>query len=244
MSLDIENVSKRYKGADSKKFNALDHITISMEQGSIMALIGQNGAGKTTLMKCMLGFVRPESGNIKVDGLTVGELNRKNDIGFMPENVSNIENITGREYITGLMMLRGVGWESVAERFEHLVKELFLEKYMDIPMGNCSKGNFKKIIFLQSLLHAPKMLILDEPTDGLDPVSRRHMLQEIRNFKNEGGYTIISTHLLSDIEVVADEVVILQKGCVLSKSKVSQLDGTIDEWYIQKIEESGRIDEL
>lgn len=244
MSLQANGVTKNYKNYAKKKFAAIDHISFEIEEGNVCALIGQNGAGKTTLIKSLLRMISLDMGEFTVDGGSVENLLKQNDVGFMPEVVAGIRNITGEEYIQGLMDLRGISWDEVKERYEGLVKLLHLSKYMQIPMQHCSKGNFKKIIFIQAVLHNPRLVVLDEPTDGLDPISRKNMLDEIKRLKENGGYTIISTHILSDIEKVADQVMILQLGKLLSSVAIENIGQSLEDWYIKQIKESGALDEI
>jgi ABC-type multidrug transport system ATPase subunit len=244
MSLTIEQLNKSFHTTNNKKFPALKNISLTLEPGRVHALIGQNGAGKTTLIKCLLGFLKADSGTIAIDEVPVKQMIQMNQVGYMPEVISNMGTITGRDYILDMMLLRGMKKENIENVFQELVQTFFLEKYIDIPLAHCSKGNFKKIIFLQAILHNPRLLILDEPTDGLDPISRRRMLEEINHLKNNNSYIIITTHLLSDLERVADDITVLQKGQILAAAERKDLKESIDDWYIKQIEKSGQINEL
>ena len=237
MSIHIENLSKKYKGYNAKKFYALRDVNLEIEDSTCLALIGQNGAGKTTLIKCLLGFLHYEQGKIWIDNRRIKDVILENQLGFMPEKIENLDQITGRSYIQSMIMLRGL--KNVDEKLEQLLQRLSLEKYMDIPMTHCSKGNYKKILFLQAILHHPKLLILDEPTDGVDPISRRIMLEMINEQKSSGCYVIITTHLLSDIERVADQIVVLNSGCVIAETKREELKEDMEDWYIQCLEKCG-----
>lgn len=238
MSLVIENVSKQYKGYNSKKFYALNSINLTMTSGTCLALIGQNGAGKTTLIKSILGLIQFE-GSITIDDGKISEIIGKNQLGYMPEIVENLGSITGREYIESLMALRGIKPVEYKEELNKLTKRLAVEKYLDIPLEHCSKGNYKKILFIQAILHQPGLLVLDEPTDGLDPISRRTMLEIINEYKDRGCYVIVTTHLLSDIERIADLVAIINEGTVLKTVEKTKLSDSIEDWYIKLLQDYG-----
>lgn len=238
MSIEIIGYKKTYQKT------VFENLSMTLQPQRVYGLMGQNGAGKSTLMKCFLGLCRSNGGSALVDGIVPRVLMRKNQIGYMPEIISNMGRMTGREYIFHLMMLRGIKWSEVEERFEQLQERLFVKKFMDIPMEECSKGSLKKILFIQAILHKPKVLILDEPTDGLDPISRKNMLKEVRSTAAEGGYVIFSTHLLSDVQDSCDEVLVLQRGKVIANMEVARIIGPIEDWYIKLIEESGEINDL
>ena len=238
MSIVIQNLSKKYKGYNSKKFYALKDINLQIDDNTCLALIGQNGAGKTTLIKCLLGLVRHEEGFIKINDKKIGYIIQNNELGFMPEKVENLEKITGRQYINQFTILRGIN-SDCEENLHNLILRLSLDKYMDIPMGHCSKGNYKKILFLQAILHKPKLLILDEPTDGVDPISRRVMLDIVNDIKKSGCYVIVTTHLLSDIERIADKIAILNSGKIIEEVNRKNMREDIEDWYINCLQRCG-----
>jgi ABC-2 type transport system ATP-binding protein len=244
MSFVIDHLSKAYPGAGLlKNTPVLRNVSYTLDAGRALALIGQNGAGKTTLLKCILGFLRPDSGTAQLDGQTIPALMKENKVGYMPEQLGKL-SMTPREYVSTLMLLRGLPKAAFTDRLEELAGLLYLTKYLDKPMTKCSKGTVKKTIFLQSILHCPAFLILDEPTDGLDPIARRAMLAEIRSLKTQGCTLIITTHLLSDLMLVADEAAILQKGALLTSVDTAALPSSLDEWYYRQIMESGGMEDL
>lgn len=239
MSIHIRDVSKMYKGYDGKKFYALKNINLYVDAGKCLALIGQNGAGKTTLIKCLISLISPDSGAIEIDGMKMGQMIKENKLGYMPEIVEGLDKITGNQYITQMMTLRGIDKKEYVERLNYYIEKLSLGKYMNIPMGHCSKGNYKKILFLQAIIHEPRCLILDEPTDGVDPISRRELLSIINEIKYAGNMVIITTHLLSDIERVADKIAILKDGMLLEEIGREKLEGSVEDWYINLIQTYG-----
>lgn len=241
MSLIVNHVSKTYQSGiwNVKKVYALKDVSFSLESGSVLALVGQNGAGKTTLIKCMLDFIRTETGSITIDGSGIKKLIQDCQVGYMPERLLFPSRITLSEYISDLMVLRGKSEDEYQELFDTYIQKFYMTKHMNTSVEHFSKGTTKKAAFIQAVLHQPNLLILDEPTDGLDPVSRRALLNEINELKKAGSTVIITTHLLSDISLVADEVIVLQNGCVVRQASVSEISSSLDDWYLQTVFEQG-----
>lgn len=241
MSLVIEDIGKTYKFniLGTKKLEALKHINIRIESGSVLALVGQNGAGKTTLIKCILNYLKADTGKIQFDEKPIKEIVKEGKLGYMPEILQYDGMFTLKEYVTDLMVLRGCSMKDYNERFECLVDKFHMTKHLEKPLKKYSKGNMKKATFIQAVLHNPQLLILDEPTDGLDPVSRRALLNEILEIKKNGGTVIITTHILSDLLMVADDIVLLQNGKIICESELSEISGTLDDWYLEKIVQYG-----
>lgn len=246
MSLIINHINKIYKSGlfGNVKFIALSDINFSLETGHVLALIGQNGAGKTTLIKCILGFIRPNSGNISMDDNTILNIIRQGQLGYMPEMLKYEGLITFNEYIRDLMVLRGKNMSDYQERYISLLDKFHMHKHMNKLLTQYSKGTMKKATFIQAILHNPNLLILDEPTDGLDPISRRVLLNEVLEIKRNGGTVIITTHLLSDLSIVADKIVVLQNGKLISQSEMKNIHESLDDWYLQTITQQGGLDEI
>jgi len=241
MSLNINHIGKTYKhGMINTRFTqALIDVSFFAPNGSILAVIGQNGAGKTTLIKCILNLLHPDIGDINFDDKTIDDIIREGNLGYMPENLHFPDMITFKEYITDIMILRGKNINVYKERFDRLVDKLFLTDHINKNMSEYSKGTMKKVAFIQAVLHQPKLLVLDEPTDGLDPVSRRVLLNELIEIKQAGGIVLITTHILSDLELIADKVVVLQKGTIIKEEILSKIETSLDDWYLNTLIENG-----
>lgn len=246
MSLVVEHVNKKYKSRknNNEKIFSINDITFTLENGKILALIGQNGAGKTTLIKCMLHLLHPDSGTILMNGETIDQIIGKGELGFMPDNLKFPEMITLKEYIVDLLVLRGKKFKDYEKEFYYLVEKLFMTTHLEKTISKYSKGTMKKAAFIQAIIHRPKLLILDEPTDGLDPVSRRILLQELLKLKKQGSIIVITTHLLADLSMIADEIIVLQDGHVIRKSRKADINTSLDDWYLETILENGEIEHL
>lgn len=244
MSLQIVNLKKQYRGKFSEKNLVLKGVNYELENGQVLAIVGQNGAGKSTLIKCLLSFLKPNEGSIVMDGKPIEELVKAGKVGYMPEAFRGPEMVTVRQYINDLLILRGLNPEDYKARLDDLIERFYMKKHMDKPFSKCSKGTVKKVIFIQAILHNPKLLVLDEPTDGLDPISRRLLLNEIKKIKEDGGTVAITTHLLSDLSLVSDKVIVLQKGVIIADASCNELHGSLEDWYFDTLVKNGGIEEL
>lgn len=246
MSLDLKNIDKTYRSGFGSHNDciALSDVSFSIPSGSVLALIGQNGAGKTTLIKCLMEFIHLDRGEIRFNENKIGELKQNNQIGYMPETVRFPGLITLKEYIDDLLVLRGLKIEDYQQHYSRLIQALNMAKHEEKILTQCSKGTMKKAAFIQAVLHCPALLVLDEPTDGLDPVSRRALLNEVSEMKRNGSTVIITTHLLSDLSLVADQVVVLQNGRLIQDIPYTQIETSLDDWYLQTLLEHGELDKL
>lgn len=241
MSLVVNNVGKTYRRGiwRYKEILALKDITFSLEQGKVLALLGQNGAGKTTLIKCLLNFLKVDTGTIRINGQNIETLINLCKVGYMPEKLQFSPKITIKEYISDLMILRGKNDTEYLNDLSELISEFYLEDHLQKKLETFSKGTAKKVAFIQAILHKPELLILDEPTDGLDPVSRRVLLNKINFLKRQGCTVVITTHLLSDISFVADQLIVLQKGQIIENVEAGKLNSSVDDWYLNVIMNHG-----
>lgn len=216
MSLKVCNLKKTIKG---KKI--LDNVSFEIGQGKIYALIGQNGSGKTTTIKCILNFFKANSGSISFNGENITNLiNEGFIIGYSPEILLFPKSITLHTYLYDIGILKGVNSRYLKDRILELTELFDLSEYSHKNILNFSKGMKRKIAFIQSLLYEPKLLILDEPTDGLDPVSRRKVLDYIKILSSNGTSILITSHILSDLEKVCDNVGVLYEGTIIDEINV------------------------
>ena len=201
----VENLTKRFG-----KLTALDSVSLTMEQGKCIALIGPNASGKTTLIKSILGLVFPTKGKIFINNVSViGEWKYKSNIGYMPQIGRYPENVTIQQLFRMLIDLRQLEWSTcdtdLYTRFE-------IENIQAKKLGTLSGGTRQKISACLAFLFNPAILILDEPTAGLDPVSTEILKEKILKEKANGKLILITSHVLSDLDELVDEVVFLQEG--------------------------------
>ncbi|GIU20927.1 MULTISPECIES: ABC transporter ATP-binding protein [unclassified Shewanella] len=212
-------VSARHIRHQFADFLALNDVSFEVERGQTMALLGHNGAGKSTLIKILLGLLKPSGGEVIVLGEQHSGQRADLKIGYLPENVSFYDKLTGKEILSYFAALKGIGKKRVSQ----LIEEFGLEYAQDRALKTYSKGMKQRLGFAQAILSEPELLLLDEPTVGLDPVASQFLYGKIAELKLQGCGVIVCTHELSLIENNIDIALILAKGESLAKGSLSQL---------------------
>ncbi|HDM91981.1 MAG TPA: ABC transporter ATP-binding protein [Candidatus Korarchaeota archaeon] len=204
---------------------AVDKVSVDFEPGVIHALLGPNGSGKSTLMKMAIGVVRPDAGEIRVDGIDPARnpVSARKIVGYAPEEIVIYESLTPAETLSFLGSVYGLPRGELEERVNLLVRLLKLEDHMNKLAGELSHGNRRKLLLVSALLHDPKVLILDEPFSGLDPEAGRVLREIMRKYASEGKIVLFSTHILELAEAVADVVTIMHMGRVVARGSPEEL---------------------
>lgn len=215
--LTLSNLKKHY--ATQK---AVDDISFSIAQGSIFGLLGPNGAGKTTLLRMITGIFYPDSGDIQFDGRTFDPLNDIINIGYMPEERGLYKKMKIGEQALYLARLKGLSKAEAMEKIKFWFKRLEMETWWNKKVEDLSKGMSQKLQFVITVLHEPKLIILDEPFSGLDPVNANLIKEEIYGLAQRGSTVIFSTHRMEQVEEICDHIVLVNLG-----KKI--LDGTVAE---------------
>ena len=220
--LEVHDLKKHYGAV-----LALQGGSFQVHQGEIIALLGPNGAGKTTMMKILTGFMEPSSGSVKIDGLSLNEnlIEVQKRIGYLPENAPIYGDMLVQDYLNFVGHLRGISPQLMRSRISEAVYNTGLEDVLIRPIGELSKGFRQRVGLAQAILHRPKLLILDEPTNGLDPTQ----IVEIRNLIKrlaEKSTVLLSTHILSEAEATCDRAIIIIQGDIKADSKLDQLSQT------------------
>ncbi|MEQ1567042.1 MAG: ATP-binding cassette domain-containing protein [Myxococcota bacterium] len=215
----IENVTRKYG-----EITAVSNVSLTIERGEIVGLLGHNGAGKTTLMKMLTGGLEPTSGTMTVEGADVvkDRIRVQSQIGYLPENAPLYPELLVQEYLLMMAEFRGVPPEKRIEAVGVSVARAGLSKHLLRPIGHLSKGYRQRVGLAQAIVHDPSLLVLDEPTNGLDPVQ----IQSIRDLIKKLGRTstiILSTHILQEVEAVCDRVVILIDGQLAADAPLKEL---------------------
>jgi Cu-processing system ATP-binding protein len=215
-----ETVSVNAATKSYRKVHALTEFSCSLDEGETVALVGHNGAGKTTLIKLMLGLIRPDSGTVRVLGEdpAAGQFAARRRLGFLPENVSFNMALTGRETLCFYARLKRVSPDAVSP----LLERVGLADAAERRVGTYSKGMRQRLGLAQALLGRPRVLLLDEPTTGLDPALRRSFYEIVAELRADGATVLLSSHALTELEGKADRVVIVNRGTKIA-------DGTIEE---------------
>ena len=214
--IEIQNLTKKFQ-----KFTALNEVNLSFQNGHSIALIGPNGCGKTTMIKCILGLNVVEDGDILVDGKSVKEdYKYRENIGYMPQIGRYPENMTIQETIKMIKDTR----KSTGENLDTELLEAFeLENIYDKKMRTLSGGTTQKVSAVLAFLFNPKVIILDEPTAGLDPLATEILKNKIIKEKNKGKLIIITSHLLSELDDIITEIVFMNEGKVVVHQSVEDL---------------------
>lgn len=222
--LEVHNLSKQFRSAwVYRKKAGIEDVSFSVKKGESFALLGANGAGKTTTIKNVLGFLKPDAGSVIYKGKTLLDPGERSSIGFLPEQPYFYQYLSVEEtlnFYAGLFSLQG---DQRKERVGYVLEKLSIAHKKKERLRNLSKGQQQRVGLAQVLLNDPDLLILDEPFSGLDPLSRveiRNLLQEL---KKEGKSMIISSHILSDIEMLCDRAIILNGGKVKVETDISGL---------------------
>ncbi|BDU49567.1 ABC transporter ATP-binding protein [Haliovirga abyssi] len=217
--IEIKNISKNYKEIDifkrlkgHKSKIGINNISLNVKEGEIFSIIGLNGSGKTTLMKCMLGLLKPDFGEIKVFGKS--KLKRKDyyNIGYLPEISYYPKEVRLKDLINYYAELYNMDRLNRNKIIDEIFEILKLKGREKDKLENFSKGMVQKVGIAQAIMNEPKLLFLDEPMSGLDPLGRKLVMDIIKKMKSKGTTIILNTHILSDVEKLSDRIVILDSG--------------------------------
>ena len=206
---------------------ALHPLNLAVEEGEIFGFLGPNGAGKTTTLKMLMGLVFPTGGSAKILGLELGDPRMKAQIGFLPEQPYFYDYLTARELLRYYGQLSGVESKHLSSRVDTVLDQVGLKDAANVQLRKFSKGMLQRAGIGQAILHDPKVVFLDEPMSGLDPMGRREVRNMIEQLKHEGKTVFFSTHILSDAEALCDRVAILHQGTLRGVGAVEELTAGI-----------------
>lgn len=216
----LENVSRHFG-----EFRAVDQLNLKVEAGEIVGLLGPNGAGKTTTVKMLMGMLRQTSGDLSLFGLDCfrqrTEVQRR--VGFLPDEPNFQNHLRGIELLEFVGKVRGLSAEAIRAHIDDVGERLGLTEDLGEYAANYSKGMRKKLAFLMATVHRPDLLIMDEPTNGLDPVATRSFLEVVKGYVARGSGVLYSTHLLDQAEKICDRCVIMNRGRLVSEGTVGEL---------------------
>jgi ABC-2 type transport system ATP-binding protein len=215
---------------------AVDHIDLVVPRGSFFGLVGPNGAGKTTALSMAVGLLRPDGGTARIFGHDVWSdpVGAKTLMGVLPSDLALPDRLTGREVLTFLGLLRGMPREVVEQRTEELLKVLELDSAENTVVVDYSTGMKKKITLATALLHSPKLLLLDEPFEAVDPVSAGTIRVILQRFVAGGGSVIFSSHVMAVVENLCDHVAVIAKGRVEASGTLNEVRGgqSLDDAFV------------
>lgn len=230
MALVIDRVSKQYKNKI-----AVDRVSVTLEQG-VVGLLGANGAGKTTLIRMICGILEPSSGTVSFNGVNAGREEYRAMLGYLPQDFGYYPEFTARDFLLYFTALKGIQKRQARQRTDELLELVTLQDVAKKKIKTFSGGMKQRLGIAQALLNHPKLLVMDEPTAGLDP-KERVKFRNILDTLGEESLVLLSTHIVSDVEHIADEVLMMKDGQLIFKGPWTQEKGDLEAFYLSQFEE-------
>ncbi len=218
-AIEVNNLVK-----DFGSLRAVDNVSFTVRRGEVLGFLGPNGAGKSTTMKMITGFLEPTRGTVSLCGHDVREepIAAKRVLGYLPEGAPAYGEMTPRSFLNFIADIRGLKGSNRKERIDDVVKKIHIEGVMEQPIETLSKGFKRRVGMAQAILHDPEVLIMDEPTDGLDP-NQKHEVRTLIKEMAKDKAIIISTHILEEVDAVCDRAIIIAKGKLLFDGTPTEL---------------------
>jgi ABC-2 type transport system ATP-binding protein len=223
-AVEVKNLVKDFKGAfQGKKVRAVKNVSLQIAPGEVYGLIGPNGSGKSTTMKAVLGLVAPTSGSTSIFGRNSLKVDSRNEVGFLPENPYFYKHLTAAETVRFYGKLCGMRGRKLKERIGELLELVGLQDARDRRLKGFSKGMLQRIGLAQAMVQDPRLLVLDEPTAGVDPTGSREIRDLILELKNRGITVFLCSHLLEQVQQVCDRVGIIHQGVLVNEGRLDEL---------------------
>ncbi|MCM8762343.1 MAG: ABC transporter ATP-binding protein [Candidatus Omnitrophica bacterium] len=232
--IETRGLSKIYTLGKNRQVVALNNVTIGIEEGEIFGILGPNGSGKTTCLKLLLGIIFPTEGEIEIMGENQYSVTAKKNIGFLPENPYYYDYLTGPEILMFYGKLFDIPVSVISSRTEELLHLVGLYDARNLALKHYSKGMLERIGLAASLINDPKILILDEPTTGLDPIGCKETRDLLIKLNQAGKTILLSSHFLSEVERVCTRIAIFHRGYLLSSGT---LDGLMKDYQAENLED-------
>jgi len=223
-AIEVRGLRKVYRTSITRgRITALDGIDLAVPQGQLFGLLGPNGAGKTTTVKILLGLTRQTEGTARIAGLPVSDPESRRRVGYLPEGHKIPGYLTARQTLSIFGRMSGLDSATIKRRSVELLEKLNIAQWIDVRVKKFSKGMTQRLGLAAALIHSPNVLLLDEPTDGVDPVGRREIRDLLRDEAKNGAAILVNSHLLSEIEMTCDRVAVLRSGKVVAAGRVEEL---------------------
>ncbi|HYA03855.1 MAG TPA: ABC transporter ATP-binding protein [Syntrophobacteria bacterium] len=239
----IENLQKTYlKGVRRQKVLAVRGLSLEVEEGEVFGFVGPNGAGKSTTIKVLCNLIRPTTGRASLMGKDVTSAEARRQVGYLPENPSYYDYLTGEELLAFNGATHGMSAHRIRERSTELLEMVELTPAAKRPLRTYSKGMVQRLGIAASLIHDPQVLIWDEPMSGLDPIGRKQTTDLMLDLRRQGKTIFFSTHILADVEQVCDRIGMIVQGDMAYIGKLEEIRSAAIEHYRVVFQPSGRID--
>jgi len=218
--IEINNLTKIFD-----QFIAIDDLSFTVKEGEVLGFLGPNGAGKSTTMKLITGFLSASHGSVSIDGFDISKspIKAKALMGYLPEGAPSYGDMTTLEFLNFVAEVRGYRGEDITRRVKHVLDEVELNSVSQQTIETLSKGFKRRVGLAQAIMHDPKVLILDEPTDGLDPNQKHHVRELIKNLARDK-IVIISTHILEEVTAVCSRAIIIAQGKIVADATPAELE--------------------
>ena len=218
--IECKNLSKKFN-----QFTAVDNLSFTANKGEVLGFLGPNGAGKSTTMKMITGFLQPTTGTVKVCGidLEISPLELKNKIGYLPEGAPSYGDMEVYDFLSFIAKMRGISKDSIKTKVDEIIDRIALENVYYQKIETLSKGYKRRVGLAQALIHDPEVLVLDEPTDGLDP-NQKHEVRKLITSMAKDKTIIISTHILEEVHAVCDRAIIIADGKIVADNTPAELE--------------------
>ena len=223
-SIQVRGLRKVFRAKVTRgRVIALDGIDLAVQPGELFGLLGPNGAGKTTTVKILLGLTHATAGEAFIDGLPVSNPESRRSVGYLPEGHKIPNYLTARQALSIFGRMSGLEAPTIKRRSIELLEALGIAQWIDVRVKKFSKGMTQRLGLAIAMIHSPKVLLLDEPTDGVDPVGRREIRDLLREEAKKGTAVLLNSHLLSEMEMTCDRVAVLRGGKVVAAGTVDAL---------------------
>jgi ABC-type multidrug transport system ATPase subunit len=238
--IEVRDLVKRYRAPSRGEILAVDHLSFHVAPGEVYGLLGPNGAGKTTTLRILATLVLPDEGIVRLDGVDVraDPLLARSRMAYVPAEAGLPAQLTPREVVRLFARIQGV--RSAEQRADELLERLGASRYANTPCGELSTGMKRRVVLARALVHAPRVLLLDEPTDGLDVPGRREVLALVREQASEGRAVVVSSHIMAEVERVVDRLGMVGNGRLVAEGDLAhilQVSGTthLDDAFIKLV---------
>ncbi len=218
--IEINNLTKNFD-----QFTAIDDLSFTVKEGEVLGFLGPNGAGKSTTMKLITGFLAASKGSVLIDGHDISKspIAAKALMGYLPEGAPSYGDMTTLEFLNFVAQVRGYRGKEISKRVQHVLDEVELNSVSQQTIETLSKGFRRRVGLAQAMMHDPKVLILDEPSDGLDPNQKHHVRELIKNLAHDK-IVIISTHILEEVTAVCSRAIIISQGKIVADGTPAELE--------------------
>lgn len=229
--ISFRGVCKTYKGDFlGKAHPALHDLSLEIKAGEILGIIGRNGAGKSTTLKILLGFIKHDSGEVRLKNLPPDNPEAHERLGYLPENPCLYENLTITEQLEFAARVAGLSAQAATERIKQVLDRMDLVQVAKTPLRKFSKGMTQRAALAYALMHEPDILILDEPMSGLDPLGRQLVVDIIREYHGQGKTVLFCSHILSDVERICTRIGIMNQGRLVADLRPAELPDVSDSF--------------